>query len=649
MTAQNDQHKDKRMSLLLSAVDHGANELDRQFLDKLKERSTAEFLAFSTDGDRQSEKTIPISIWRIIMKSRRAKLAAAAVIIIIVVLSVTVLDKSIPSAYALEQTMKAYEGLRFVHIKDFREGESEPQEFWVELDEQEQVKRFRASVPIWAEREGPMVGLWSEGKLQIWGNKDNVLVTRHEESLGLDMLKLVKNFDPRSVVKELHQREAEGKAEITTSEPTLKSEPIIITVKNLSPSSGAGSQLVLSVDQNTKLVTRVVFNKPKDFDGYRHSWEFSDYNVAVDESFFMLSEVPENARRLGVTGYDREARYDPTEIGLAQDKRGDNEIAVELARQFVQALIDKDYEKAGKLCGGMPADTAEKLESLVGNRTYKKILCIEKPIISANSSTKAINVPCVVAGRWSGAMLVIRMNISVEPNMADSNRWIVDCNDIYKRLVITADPTDTTATFMKDINAKLASLDINKSAADDVIAVLGEPWAYRYRHNDLEEDNLPEAYTMDYPGGVVVSIYKNQVMLWGCQQIPGHEIPGYIFSDSIQIGTTLDDVFKKLGTPARVVEGFGGEGNKTMYEDNTSYVNMNINERKGFCFFQYDSNGEKVKLYLDDNVLYKGTGKTKGTCLYGTVSNGKRIRISSKDNKVVSLHEYRTEPIGTIE
>jgi len=214
---------------------------------------------------------------------------------------------------------------------------------------------------------------------------------------------------------------------------------------------------------------------------------------------------------------------------------------------------------------------------------------------------------------------------------------------------MTADPTDTTATFMKNISAELASLDINRSMVADVIAVLGEPWAYRSRRKDLEKDNLPELYAMDYPGGVVVSIYDNQVMLWGCQQIPGYEIPGYVISDSIQIGTTLDDVFEKLGSPTKVVEGYDGEGNKAMYEDNASYVNMNIKERSGFCFFQYDRNGEKVRFYYDDNVLYKGTGKMKGSCLYGTVSNGKRIRILSKDNKVGSLFEYRTEPLGAIE
>jgi len=86
MKAQNDKHEDKRMSLLLSAVDHRANEPDRRFLDKLKEHSTAKFLAFSTDGNKQSERNVSISIWRIIMKSRITKFAAAAVVIVAVIL-----------------------------------------------------------------------------------------------------------------------------------------------------------------------------------------------------------------------------------------------------------------------------------------------------------------------------------------------------------------------------------------------------------------------------------------------------------------------------------------------------------------------------------------------------------------------------------
>ena len=95
MKAQNDKYEDKRMSSLLSAVDRGTNEPDRQFLDKLKEQSTAEFLTSSTAGNKQSEETAPISIWRIIMKSRMTKLAAAAVIVVAVLAGIHLFGGSI--------------------------------------------------------------------------------------------------------------------------------------------------------------------------------------------------------------------------------------------------------------------------------------------------------------------------------------------------------------------------------------------------------------------------------------------------------------------------------------------------------------------------------------------------------------------------
>jgi len=85
MTTQNDEHKDKRILSMLFSVDRVTNEPDKQFLDELKKQSTAEFLAYSTDSNKQSEKTIPISKWRTIMKSPITKLAAAAVIIAAVI------------------------------------------------------------------------------------------------------------------------------------------------------------------------------------------------------------------------------------------------------------------------------------------------------------------------------------------------------------------------------------------------------------------------------------------------------------------------------------------------------------------------------------------------------------------------------------
>ena len=485
----------------LDELIYGALGRERATFDfgKWKETHKKEIDIFKSQAvNRQTSQPVqPLNIWRIIVRSKISITAAATIILAFGLFGI--FTNVTKSAYAIEQTIQAYEGLRYVHIKDFMDGEDEPREFWVELDEQEQVKRFRASIPAWAEREGPMAGVWNEGKLQIWSNKNNVPMTKNADSLGLEMLNIVKGCDPRSVVKMLHQLETKGKVEIAISKPGLKSDSIVITAKFLSQNSDF-KQMVLYVDQNTLLVTRATINKLEN--GHQHSWEFSDYNMVIDESFFM-------------------------------------------------------------------------------------------------------------------------------PIAFDENFFI------------------STATFMKNINAKLASLDINKSAVTDVIAVLGEPWAYKRRGKYLERNNLPEAYAMAYPGGFTVSIYKNQVMQWGCQQTSEYETPGYRFSDSITVGTPLDAVFEKLGSPAKIVEGIGGENNKIMYEDNIIYANMNINERKGFCFSRYDSDGKEVTVYFDDNVLYKDLMQTKGYCFYGTVSNGKRIRFSFINNKVIAIYEYRTEPLKT--
>jgi outer membrane lipoprotein-sorting protein len=67
---------------------------------------------------RRREKTIPaVQIWRMIMKSKTTKFAAAAVVIAVVVLSISLWDKSIPAAYAIEQTIEAFEKVNSVYVE----------------------------------------------------------------------------------------------------------------------------------------------------------------------------------------------------------------------------------------------------------------------------------------------------------------------------------------------------------------------------------------------------------------------------------------------------------------------------------------------------------------------------------------------------
>ena len=84
MRTPNEKREDKRIPPLLPAVDRRAAAPNREFLDELKTRSTAEFLTHSADSIRASRRTtITISIWRKIMKSKM-KLATAVTVVVAV-------------------------------------------------------------------------------------------------------------------------------------------------------------------------------------------------------------------------------------------------------------------------------------------------------------------------------------------------------------------------------------------------------------------------------------------------------------------------------------------------------------------------------------------------------------------------------------
>ncbi|TKJ38080.1 MAG: hypothetical protein CEE38_04790 [Planctomycetes bacterium B3_Pla] len=119
MKTPNEKETDKRISSLLSAADRQANEPDKQFIDKLQAKSTAEFLAFSTDGNRHSKRTIPISMWRIIMKSRITKPAAAAMIVVAVLIGVHWFGAGAP-AYGITEALELWNNAETVHIKGWK-------------------------------------------------------------------------------------------------------------------------------------------------------------------------------------------------------------------------------------------------------------------------------------------------------------------------------------------------------------------------------------------------------------------------------------------------------------------------------------------------------------------------------------------------
>ena len=96
--------------------------------------------------NKQSAPTVP-NIWRMIMKSRITKLATAAIVVVAVVLSIVSLDKSVTSAYAFEQTVDAFENVRYMHlIRKNRDGQI-ADERWIEIGPQGFQVRYRQDTP----------------------------------------------------------------------------------------------------------------------------------------------------------------------------------------------------------------------------------------------------------------------------------------------------------------------------------------------------------------------------------------------------------------------------------------------------------------------------------------------------------------------
>ncbi|MHC4537972.1 MAG: hypothetical protein ACYS6K_28925 [Planctomycetota bacterium] len=96
----------------------------------------------------QEKSAAPMpSIRRIIMKSKITKLAAAAVIIVGVALLITVVDKLTSPAYAIEQTIKAFENVQYMHIVRRDKAGNIEDERWIEIGPDGIQARYRQDTP----------------------------------------------------------------------------------------------------------------------------------------------------------------------------------------------------------------------------------------------------------------------------------------------------------------------------------------------------------------------------------------------------------------------------------------------------------------------------------------------------------------------
>jgi len=377
-------------------------EMDKRVIDDA-------WAAYEKSKKTKSAQTQP-NFWRIIMKKPITKFATAAVIMLVVVLSITFLDKAVAPAYAIEQTIQASHSIRYIHTKSFWPPHEVPMEAWIEFDATGTGRTFRIHMPAWTDpggNDGDKVIVWKDNKAQIWLKKKNFYFVSKDNEIADMVFKSTEQFDPKMALQGLQLLKSEGKVDLDINLPEDKASPIIVTAAFLENateekpmtnteremaklfnmwkgSENEISKLVLFVDQATKLVTSMEFYEQRQGqDHCAYILEYYDYNQPIAAEMFVLEdEIPPDAMRVNET---------TQEIGLLQGDLTDKEIAAEVVRQFFEALIARDYAKAGRLFGGVPA---ERIQKKYGHIRFIRIVSLGKPTL--NPLTRELKVPYVV-------------------------------------------------------------------------------------------------------------------------------------------------------------------------------------------------------------------------------------------------------------
>ncbi len=327
-------------------------EKDREIFDELRQ--------LQAKSIKPAAGISAITIWRIIMKSRITKLAAAAVIIIALVVLFQIPDSLLPKAYALQDTIEAYNSIRWLRINQSSRDSTETRtELWLGCDEKGNVTRIRMEMDNAGDSVGSLILAGGSGGTEVWLPKHNLHLTGYGDAsvmLGFD----VSELDPKLLLEKLLKQQDRNEVIVDIEEPTEKTEPITVTVTYPPSSRSENWKKVFYIDQADKLVKKI---EKYELQEHVKTLRFSDYNQPIDQTKFTLTgDVPADARVADVTD---------VEAGLLQGDMTDEQVAVEITRQFFAAVIDKNYFRAGQLCLAAPDFLVEK--SFMGANLVKII------------------------------------------------------------------------------------------------------------------------------------------------------------------------------------------------------------------------------------------------------------------------------------
>jgi hypothetical protein len=135
---------------------------------------------------------------------------------------------------------------------------------------------------------------------------------------------------------------------------------------------------------------------------------------------FNVRQVLGRRRRWMIDGPGQQPG-DGRSIGLPQGNLSDEEIAVKVVREFLEAWIAKDYAEAGRIFGGMPAEQARQL---LERFNLVRIISIAKPV--PQTKPKGMRVAWTVEVKENGKINQWRSKGPyVQQVSGQADHWII--------------------------------------------------------------------------------------------------------------------------------------------------------------------------------------------------------------------------------
>ena len=266
-----------------------AEEIER-LIGKLSDKTSArmdqqvrqDMLHALAESGKPSALTWP-NLRRQIMKSPITKFAAAVVVIAAVIVSVTLWDKSVSSAYAVEQTIEAMRSIRSIHAycTDWDDSRGE---VWVQIDPETGREQYcRADV----------------GNLVIVGTPQRTYYYHKDKNL----VRIRDGYVPASEVRFSHLfadlvawvRQYDGKLSLSSKyDEDFKRELIMLHVTVPAQADFGDMQFIVTVDIETKLPLTVRKLKGDPDRGVK-SVDRIEYDLTIPERTFDF-QIPQGAK-----------------------------------------------------------------------------------------------------------------------------------------------------------------------------------------------------------------------------------------------------------------------------------------------------------------------------------------------------------------